>query len=83
MIFLSRWHLIAALITIAVLSGFFYGRSFERNRTLIQAVSAFKNREKINDEIFSLSSFHICLALGGVPDECATVLRGMDKTPDH
>ncbi|WP_455476849.1 hypothetical protein [Bartonella sp. B41] len=78
MIFLSRWNLIVALIIIAALGSFFYGRSFERNRTLIQAVSAFQNREKINHEIFSLSPFRICIALGGMSDECADVLRGMD-----
>ncbi|WP_455478013.1 hypothetical protein V3565_04490 [Bartonella sp. B10] len=83
MIFLPRWHLIGALITIAALSSFFYGRYFERNKTLIQAVSAFQDREKINDEIFSLSPLRICLALGGMPDECTAVLRGMDQTPDY
>ncbi|WP_336288143.1 MULTISPECIES: hypothetical protein [unclassified Bartonella] len=76
---LSHSHLVIALVIVVALSSFFYGRSFERSRTLIQAVSAFQNREKINDEIFFLSPFHVCLALGGMPDECATVLRGMDE----
>ncbi|WP_336278484.1 hypothetical protein [Bartonella sp. CB175] len=78
-----RLSLMITLVIVAALSSFFYGRSFERNRTLMQAVSAFQNRKKINDKIFSLSPFHVCLALGGVPDECSTVLRGVDKTTSH
>ncbi|WP_336276959.1 hypothetical protein [Bartonella sp. CB178] len=78
-----RWSFILASLIAATLSGFFYGRLLERNRTLVQAVSAFQNREKINDKVLSLSPFRLCIALGGMPDECKTLLRGMDETPNH
>ncbi|WP_051039118.1 hypothetical protein [Bartonella australis] len=79
------WRFVAAFIgVILVLSAgaccVFYGRSSERTKILVQAEMAFQNREKINDEVLSLSPFHLCLALGGVSKECATILRRLDKT---
>ncbi|MCZ2328883.1 hypothetical protein [Bartonella sp. F02] len=72
-----------SLIIVAAFSGFFYGRSFERTKTLTQAISAIKNREKIDDKISTLTPFQLCLALGGVHDECSTVLHGVDETASH
>ncbi|MCZ2203726.1 hypothetical protein [Bartonella sp. A05] len=80
MTIISRLSLIFTFMIAAALSGFFYGRSFEHTKTLSQAVVAFQNREKINDETFALSPFHLCIALGGLSDECSTLLHGMDKT---
>ncbi|WP_332065707.1 hypothetical protein [Bartonella sp. CB189] len=80
---MSRAMVMITLIIVVALSSFFYGRFVQKNKALIQAVSAFQNREKINDEILALSPFNVCLALGGMPDECASVVHGMDKTSRH
>lgn len=80
---MPRLSLIFIFVIAAALSGFFYGRSFECSKTLKQAMVAFKNREKINDETFALSPFHLCIALGGLSNECSSLLRWLDKTSYH
>ncbi|AQX18845.1 hypothetical protein Bcsk_012400 [Bartonella sp. CDC_skunk] len=83
MIFLFRWGFAILLVIVIALSSFFYGRSFERTRSLIQAISALQNREKINAETFTLSPFSLCRALGGMPKECAVLLHRMEKASNH
>ncbi|AQX28403.1 MULTISPECIES: hypothetical protein [unclassified Bartonella] len=73
----------ALLIIIIALSSFFYGRSFERTRSLMQAMSALQNREKINVETFALSPFNLCRALGGMPKECTILLHRMEQASDY
>ncbi|ALE03059.1 hypothetical protein [Bartonella ancashensis] len=83
MFMISRWSLVVIFIISTVIGSFLYGRSFERTQTLVQAISTFQNREKINNETFALSPFSLCRALGGMPEECADVLRRVDTTTDH
>ncbi|EYS91664.1 hypothetical protein X471_00739 [Bartonella bacilliformis str. Heidi Mejia] len=79
MTLLSRWGVMITALFFVAFTSFFYGRSFERGKSLINAISSFQNREKINDEIFALSPFHLCLALGGMPEECADILRRVEQ----
>ncbi|KEG20335.1 hypothetical protein [Bartonella bacilliformis] len=83
MTLLSRWGGMMTALFFVAFTSFFYGRSFERSKSLINAISSFQNREKINDEVFALSPFHLCLSLGGMPKECADILRRVEQVaPD-
>ena len=74
--------LIAFLIVAAFISGFFYGRTYERTATLKVAVEAFQNREVINNETANLDPVGMCIAIGGLPNECTDILRGLDKASE-
>ena len=75
-----RIGLYALLLSAAFTSGFFYGRSSGRNDALKAAVTAFQNREKINHDVSKLGDIDLCVALGGMRDECEELMPGMDKT---
>jgi len=60
--------------------GFIQGRNHGREATLKAAVAAYQTREKINEDVQSLDPVALCRALGGMPDECAALMRRMDET---
>ena len=71
------------LLGFAFGSGFFYGHNYEKNSILKSAIKAFQNREDIDNETNALSSFDVCLALGGVPNQCIQFMRGLDKATSN
>jgi len=62
-------------------AGYFSGCQQGRKTTLKAAVSAYQLRGQINHETDNLDPVALCHALGGLREECATLLRGMDKAP--
>jgi len=60
--------------------GYFYGRQHGREATLKAAVAAYQTRKTINHETKNLNPVALCAALGGMPEQCAALLRRMDKT---
>ena len=56
------------------------GRELGRVAALEQAVKAYQQREDIDNATGNLSDTELCVILGGLPDECATVVRGLDET---
>jgi len=71
----------AFLILIAVFAGgYVQGQKYGREATLKAAVTAYQTRERINHETDNLDPHALCLALGGMSDECAALLRRMDET---
>ncbi|WP_412057135.1 hypothetical protein [Bartonella sp. DGB2] len=75
-----RLGVYGALVLAAFMSGFFYGKSIARVDSLKSAVSAFRERSKITDEVINLSDFDLCRALGGLSDECTALVHGLDET---
>ena len=76
-----RLGFISLILAAAFLSGFFYGRSAGRTAALESAVIAYQNRERIDHETDNLSPVDLCIAVGGLPDECTTLLRGVETGP--
>jgi len=75
---------IAALFLMAAFTtGYMAGRNQGREATLKGAVTAYQTREKINHDTQNLDPVALCRALGGMPDECAALLRGLvEAAPD-
>jgi len=77
---LSLSHKITIAVLILMLafsSGYMAGRKYGREATLKAAVQAYQTREKINHETDNLDPARLCLALGGVREECAALMRGV------
>lgn len=47
------------------------GRTAEREAVLAHSVEILRERSATDDEIRNMDSRQLCLALGGLPDECA------------
>jgi len=77
--FLYRAGFIIPCLAAAFVSGFFYGRLSGHGEQLKSTVAAFQNRERIDNEIENLDAINLCLALGGLPDKCASIVRGLEK----
>jgi len=69
-------------IVVICLVGFAYltGRYHGRETALKAAVAAYQAREKINETVQNLDPVALCRALGGVPYECAALMRGVVAT---
>ena len=72
----SAIAIIIALIVVA----FCIGQETEKQKSLKAAITAFENSHEVENEVEALNPYNRCLALGGVPDECKVLLRGLDKT---
>lgn len=71
---------IGIALTIAFMIGAFgymKGREAGKVEQLKDSVEAYKNRNEINNEVNNLDDIALCIALGGLPDECDE-LRGLD-----
>lgn len=77
-----RIGLVALLFYAAFMSGFFYGGRRSREAALQNAVIAFQAREKINHGVENMRDVDLCIALGGLPDDCAAILRGMGEAAE-
>lgn len=69
-----------ALMIAAALSGFFIGRNVEKVKQMRADNTAFQTSREVENEAEALSPYHRCLAVGGVPDQCKVLMRGLDKT---
>ena len=79
---LSIIFAVIAVVTIAAgYGGFFMGQRSENQKLFEAANAAFENSHEVENEVEALNPYQRCLALGGVPDECKILLRGLDKTP--
>jgi len=68
-----------AIVSAAFISGFFYGKNSGRDKLLQKTIAALYDREKINEATFKLDDIGLCVALGGVPDDCTRFLRRLGK----
>jgi len=72
--------LVALVLAGVFMGGYMTGRNLAREALLKAAMQAYQLREKINAEVYNMDGVGLCLALGGVREECAALMRGMDKT---
>ncbi len=77
---LQRLAIVLVLIIAAATGGFFMGQRAEKQKLLEAANAAFKNSSEVENEVEALNPYQRCLAIGGLPDECKVLLRGLDKT---
>jgi len=68
------------IVGAAFISGFFIGKRSQRDRELQKTIEALYEREKINEKISKFDDVDLCVALGGLPDDCVRFLRRLDKT---
>ena len=82
MTLLQRLAIVLVLIIAAASGGFFMGQHWGKQKTLEAANAAFKNSSEVENEVEALNPYQRCLAVGGLPDECKILLRGLDKTTE-
>ena len=63
-------------------SGIVIGQRLEKQKSLEAANAAFQQSHEAENEVEALTPYQRCLALGGVPNECKILLRGLDKTTE-
>ena len=79
---LQRLAIVLVLIIAAASGGFFMGQRSEKQKLIEAANAAFENSHEVENEVEALNPYNRCLAIGGVPDECKILLRGLDKTTE-
>ena len=72
--------IIIVVILAATYGGIVIGQRLEKQRSLEAANAAFQKSREVENEVEALTPYQRCLAIGGVPDECKILLRGLDKT---
>ena len=74
--------IIIVVILAATYGGIVIGQRLEKQRSLEAANAAFQKSREVENEVEALNPYQRCLALGGLPDECQVLLRGLDKTTE-
>lgn len=72
--------IIIFIIVAAISGGIFIGQELQKQKSLAAANAAFEKSHEVENEVEALTPYQRCLAIGGVPDECKILLRGLDKT---
>ena len=82
----ERLSIAIAIIIVVILavaySGIVIGQRLEKQKSLEAANAAFQQSHEVENEVEALNPYNRCLALGGLPDECKILLRGLDKTTE-
>ena len=79
---LQRLAIVLILIIAAAIGGFFMGKRTENTNRMKADNTAFQQSHEVENEVEALNPYNRCLALGGLPDECKILLRGLDKTTE-
>ena len=77
---LERLSITIAVIIALIVVSFCIGQETEKQKSLKAAITAFENSHEVENEVEALNPYQRCLAIGGVPDQCKILLRGLDKT---
>ena len=72
--------IIIVVIVAAISGGIFIGQELQKQKSLAAANAAFEKSHEVENEVEALTPYQRCLAIGGVPDQCKILLRGLDKT---
>jgi len=78
MTIIHKIGLIALALAGIFAGGYWQGRQHGREATLKAAVAAYQTRNKINDKVQNMDATALCLALGGLREECAALMRGVE-----
>ena len=82
MTLLQRLAIVLVLIIAAAIGGFFMGKRTENTNRMKADNTAFQQSHEVENEVEALTPYDRCLAIGGLPDECKILLRGLDKTTE-
>ena len=74
--------IIIVVILAATYGGIVIGQRLEKQKSLEAANAAFQKSREVENEVEALNPYQRCLAIGGVPDQCKILLRGLDKTTE-
>ena len=77
---LQRLAIVLILVIAAAIGGFFMGKRTENTNRMKADNTAFQKSREVENEVEALTPYQRCLAVGGVPDQCKILLRGLDKT---
>ena len=77
---LQRLAIVLVLIIAAAIGGFFMGKRTENTNRMKADNTAFQQSHEVENEVEALTPYNRCLAIGGLPDQCKILLRGLDKT---
>ncbi|CAM1652878.1 hypothetical protein [Bartonella apihabitans] len=72
--------IIIVVIVAAISGGIFIGQELQKQKSLAAANAAFEKSHEVENEVEALTPYQRCLAVGGMPDQCKILLRGLDKT---
>ena len=78
-----RFNLIVGLsilIGILWLATYMHGRQSVFQKQTEQALKAWEKRNEIENNTNRLNDADLCREFGGLPDDCANKLRGLDET---
>ena len=82
----ERLSIAIAIIIVVILAaasgGFFMGKRTENTNRMKADNTAFQQSHEVENEVEALTPYNRCLAVGGVPDECKVLLRGLDETAE-
>ncbi|CAM1656302.1 unnamed protein product [Bartonella choladocola] len=82
----ERLSIAIAIIIVVILAvaygGIVIGQRLEKQKSLAAANAAFQKSREVENEVEALTPYNRCLALGGLPNECKILLRGLDKTTE-
>ena len=80
----ERLSIATAIIIVVILAatygGIVIGQRLEKQRSLEAANAAFQKSREVENEVEALTPYQRCLDIGGLPDQCKILLRGLDKT---
>ncbi|MBI0002366.1 hypothetical protein H3S83_11080 [Bartonella sp. W8122] len=79
---LQRLAIVLVLIIAAAIGGFFMGKRTENTNRMKADNTAFQQSHEVENEVEALNPYQRCLAVGGLPDQCKILLRGLDKTTE-
>ena len=74
--------IIIVVILAATYGGIVIGQRLEKQRSLEAANAAFQKSREVENEVEALNPYQRCLDIGGLPDQCKILLRGLDKTTE-
>jgi len=64
---------IAGGLAVSHLTVYNYGKKVERTRQLERSVEVLRDRLEVDDAIVNMDDRALCIELGGLPDECASI----------
>ena len=74
--------IIIVVILAATYGGIVIGQRLEKQKSLEAANAAFQKSREVENEVEALNPYQRCLDIGGLPDQCKILLRGLDKTTE-
>lgn len=83
--YVNKWTILVAVVAAVGVGGYLKGRADGRavgaEHAIKEIVDANKEWNNALSEAERLDAFDRCIAVGGLPDDCAILLRNQSPTP--